>query len=109
MVTPSVLPKWVMQILEIVDQDAQGFECMCVPIGSGVSGSAIPLRERRGVPSAAGCQSQSGCAHEAVGGHRVINEVEKEADFVSYGGDWGLMNIQDAAINGVIWSISELA
>ena len=76
------------QVLATEDNEAQGFECMCVPIDSGVPGSgAIPFRERRGVPSAGGCKSKSGCAHEVVGEHRVINEVEKEAGFVFYGGD----------------------
>lgn len=74
------------------DHDAHGFECIRVPIDAGAFDSVIPSGECPDAPTIANTKSKNGCAYEAAGGHRIINDGEKEIAFVSQSGRLGLMN-----------------
>ena len=87
---------------------AHGFQRAPVPTDPGSSGRVLPTNERNDVPIVEIQKSRHGYAYEAVGGHMVINEGQRNAAFVLQPGDFGSIDAQVAAVKKSARAVSEL-
>lgn len=84
--------------------DTKGFEHACVPIGSGVSVSVLPAEGCQEVPLKEAKKPKAGYAYEGAGGHRIVNEGQRDITCISQEGALGRMGLQAAEVNKTLGS-----
>ena len=97
-----------LMTLAVDDIDTQGMECISVRIDSGASDSVLPTRECPDTTLEETARSAFGYACEAAGGHRSINEGQRNITFFSQDGDLNTMDFQVADVNKPLGSVAEL-
>ena len=88
--------------------DLKDLECVCVFIGSGASDSIFPIDERKDSRTFETATAKHGDAYKAVGGHRAMNEGQRNVTFFSQDCDLGSIGSQAAAVNKARGSVAEL-
>ena len=63
------------------DEGAYVFECVGVPIYLGASDGVLPVKRCNGASIQGTKRSRNGCAYEAAGRHKIINEGQRNITF----------------------------